>query len=200
LWSLATLASTLLVISVVSSLVSGVARAGGQMIGAGADAIAKAPLGMLGQAGVDTDDLLAPVNERLRAAGKPPVTGEQLSAAARDALQSAVRQGRLDREMLTSSLAEHTAMTQDDAREIAATIEQRFNQRATQLERQADQVGSSALQAAETTGKGLLGLFFAMLLGLAAAIAGTAIGVTRAQVAVAKRASARAERLVERHV
>jgi hypothetical protein len=110
-----------------------------------------------------------------------------------------VREGRLDREMLTTSLAQNTALSQADAREIAGTIEQRWNQQSTDLGRQAEQAGSAALQAAETTGKGLLGLFFVMLLGLIAAVAGTILGVTRAQLAVAERASERAQRLIRRH-
>jgi hypothetical protein len=64
---------------------------------------------------------------------------------------------------------------------------------------QAEQAGSAALQAEETTGKGLVGLFFAMLLGLVAAVAGTMLGMTRAQLAVAERAGERAERLIRHH-
>lgn len=65
------------------------------------------------------DDMLAPVNERLRASGRPEVTSEQLGAVSRDTLRTAVREGRLDREQLTSSLAQNTGLSQDDARAIA---------------------------------------------------------------------------------
>jgi hypothetical protein len=199
LWSLATLVGTMLVVSLVSSILGGAARVGSQAIGAAGRAVSDAPADVLGQAGISTDDLLAPVNERLRAAGKPPITAEQLGAVTRDALRTAVREGRLDRDVLTTSLAQNTAMTEADAREIATTLEGRYQRQASELRRDAEQAGSAALQAAETTGKGLIGLFFAMLLGLAAAIGGTLLGVTRAQLAVAERASARAERLVGRH-
>lgn len=199
LWSLATLVSTLLLFSFLSSLLGGVARVGGQAMGAADQAVSAAVPNLLQRSGVTTDDLLAPVNERLRASGQPEITSAQLSAAAQDALQTAVRQGRLDRELLTSSLARNTALSRTDAQEIALSLEQRWNQRSSELRQQVDQAGTAALQAAETTGKGLLGLFFAMLLGLAAAIGGTILGVTRAQLAVAERASARAERLVRSH-
>lgn len=198
LWSLATLASTMLLVSLVSTLIGGVARLGSQAMSSAGQALGAAPAEALAQTGLTTDDLLAPVNERLQAAGKAPVTSEQLGAATRDALRTAVREGRLDREMLTASLAQNTALSPADAREIAGTLEQRYDQQATQLGQQAEQTGGAALQAAEDTGKGLLGLFFAMLLGLIAAVAGTTLGVTRAQLAVAERASARAERLVRR--
>jgi len=199
LWSLATLASTFLLVSMLSSVIGGVMNVGGEAVSAAGKAIGAAPTSVLQQSGIDTDDLLAPVNERLRATGKPPVTGEQLSAFARDALRTAVREGRMDRASLTSSLAQHTALSETDARDIAATVEQRYNEQSKELRQQAEQAGTTALQAAETTGKGLLGLFFAMLLGLVAAIGGAMLGLTRAQLAVAQRASARAERLVGRH-
>lgn len=199
LWSLATLASTMMVVSLISSLLGGAARLGGEAVNAAGSALGAAPADMFSRVGISTDDLLAPVNERLRAAGRPEITSEQLGAATRDALRTAVREGRLDREVLTSSLANATALSQADARQIATSVEERWNQQASALRQGADQAGTTALAAAETTGKGLLGLFFAMLLGLIAAIAGTEVGVTRAQLAVAERASARAEKLVGRH-
>lgn len=199
LWSIATLASAMLLVGLVSSMVGGVARAGGQAASAAGQALGAAPSGLLAETGLTGDDFLAPVNERLQATGKPPVSSEQLGAATRDVLRSAVREGRLDREMLTTSLAENTGLSRADAREIAGSAEQRWNQQSSELRQEAEQAGAVALQAAETTGKGLLGLFFAMLLGLIAAVAGTMLGVTRAQLAVAERASEKAERLIRRH-
>lgn len=199
LWSIATLASTLLLVSLVSSLLGGVARIGGEAVSAAGQALGAPAANLLEQTGLTADDFLAPVNERLQATGRSPVTSEQLGAATRDVLRSAAREGRLDREMLMTSLAQNTGLSQTDARELAVTIEQRWNQQSAGLEREAEQAGSAALHAAEATGKGLLGLFFAMLLGLIAAVAGTTLGVTRAQLAVAERAGERAERLIRRH-
>lgn len=199
LWSLATLTTSLLAMSVISALVGGAAQLGGQAASAAGQALQAAPTQMLSQTGITGDDLLAPVNERLRASGKPEVTTEQLGAVTRDTLRTAVREGRLDRDLLTSSLAQNTGLSQADARDVASQVEQQFNQQSSALRQRAQEAGTTALQAAETTGKGLLGLFFAMLFGLFAAIAGTLVGVTRAQLAVAERASARAERLVEHH-
>jgi hypothetical protein len=199
LWAIATLASTMLLVSLISSLAGGVARVGGEAADAAGAALGAAPSSLLAQTGLTPDDFLAPVNQRLQATGKPTISSEQLGAATRDVLRRAVREGRLDRDTLTASLAQNTALSQADAREIASTVEQRWNQQASELGQQAEQAGSAALQAAETTGKGLLGLFFAMLLGLIAAVAGTMLGVTRAQLAVAERAGERAERLVRHH-
>jgi hypothetical protein len=189
----------LAMLSLLSGLLGGVARVGQEAIGGAGRALGAIPGDLLGSAGITTDDLLGPVNERLQRAGQPTVTGEQMSAAVRDALRTAVREGHVDREVLTTALARNTSLSQNDARELAGTLEQRFNQQASRAGEQAKQAGTTALEAAETTGKGLLGLFFAMLLGLIAAVAGASVGLTRAQVAVAERASARAERLVGRH-
>lgn len=199
LWSLATLATMFLVVSFVSSIAGGAARLGGQAMSAAGQGLGSVSGDVLGQTGLTPDDLLAPVNQRLAAAGHPPVTADQLRSAAGDALRTAVRQGRLDREMLTQSLAQNSALSPAAAREVAATVEQRFQEQGSQLRQRAEQAGTEVLQAAETTGKGLIGLFFAMLLGLVSAIAGAMVGLTRAQLAVAQRVSDRAERLVRRH-
>jgi hypothetical protein len=199
LWALATIVTTLATVSLLSGLIGGVAKVGQEAIGTAGRALGAVPGGLMESTGISTDDLLGPVNERLQRAGQPTVSGDQMGAVVRDAMRTAVRQGHVDREVLTTALARNTALSQNDAREIAGTLEQRFNQQASKAGEQAKQAGTTALEAAETTGKGLLGLFFAMLLGLVAAVAGATVGLTRAQVAVAERASARAERLVGRH-
>jgi hypothetical protein len=200
LWSLATIIGTLALFSLLSGLLGGVARVGQQAVGGMGKALGAAANGnLMGAAGISTDDLLAPVNERLKHQGMPAVSSEQLGSAVKDAMKTAVREGRVDREALTTSLARNTALSQGDARELAGPLEQRINQQASELGQKAEQAGTTALEAAESTGKGLLGLFFAMLLGLIAAVAGATVGPTRAQVAVAERATARADRLVGRH-
>jgi hypothetical protein len=198
LWSLATLVTTLATLSLLTGLVGGAARFGQEALSGASRAIGAAPDGLMAS-GISTDDLLEPVNERLEQSGLPSVSSAQLGAAVRDAMRTALREGRVDREVLTMALARNTALSQSDASELATTLEQRFNQQASELGDSAEQAGAAALQVAEATGKGLLGLFFAMLLGLVAAVAGASLGPTRAQLAVAERASARAERLVGRH-
>ena len=118
-------------------------------------------------------DLIGPINQRLRADSKPEVTAAQLEAAVKDALRTAVRTGNIDRQALVTALASNTALTARDANEIATTIEARWQevrQRGSEL---ANRASTAALQAAETTGKALLGLSIALLLGLAAALGGS---------------------------
>jgi hypothetical protein len=188
LWSLATLASAVLLVSVVSSLVGGIARLGGQAVGGTAQAVGSMDPSMLGTLGISADDLLGPVNEQLRTSGKPEVTSEQLSAATKAALSTAVREGRLDRTVVVAALTEHTELTRAQSQDVAARVEQAWNQRSSELGAQVRGMGTQALQAAETTGKGLLGLFLALLLGLGAAVLGAILGDSREQRLAARAA------------
>jgi hypothetical protein len=174
-WSLATIASVALLWVTLSAIVGGVLAAGTTIasttvtvgaIGATSDITAES-------LGLAPDEILAPVNRRLNAEGLPPVTSDQLMAAARDALRTAVKQGRLDRQVVTGALARHTALTPDEITQVAGTIEQSYEKRTAEL---ADAARARAEELADATGKAMFGLFLATLLGLAAAAAGTALG------------------------
>jgi len=191
-WSLATVGALVALASVVASLMGGAAKLGANAVSSiGAMNPVSSAL-----SSISSDDLVAPINQRLLAAGKPTVTPDQLNKAVQQAFQIAVREGHLDREVVVRSLSATTALTPDDARDIAASLEERYDQTANEM---GSRVQTTALQAAESTGKGLIGLFFAMLLGLVAAIAGSIVGVTRGQLAVAERVTERAERFAARH-
>lgn len=187
LWSLATILSLLILLSTLSGLLTGVARLSGQVVGAAGGVAMQSIAGLddasLGSVGLSANDLLVPVNARLREAGKPPITADELRAAAEDVLRTAVREGRFDRELLVQSLAQNTSLTREDAQEVAATIEQQWQQQAGALSQRAGELGSSAetaaLQAAESTGKALIVLFFLMAAGLVAAIGGVLLAVSR---------------------
>ena len=123
--------------------------------------------------GVDADDLLAPVNQRLRAEGKPAVTASTLEAAARDALNTAVRTGTFDRAVVVDALARNTALTPRDANDVAAAVEARWQSLKDRANAFAERARRAGLQALDTTGKALLGLAIALLLGLGAAMGGS---------------------------
>jgi hypothetical protein len=182
LWSLATLASAVLLVSVVSSLIGGITRIGAQAVSGAAQAVGSMDPAALG---IGADDLLGPVNDQLRASGRPALSSEQLSAATRDALSTSVREGRLDRDVLVTALARNTSLSQADASQLAARMEQQYNQKTSALGNQMRDAGTQArgavLQAAETTGKGMLGLFLALLLGLGSAVLGAMLGDSREQ-------------------
>lgn len=170
-WSLSTVASMALVWVAATALIGGAAAAGSQMAGGAGDMMGGNTLAALG---LSANDLLAPINQRLQAEGKPPVQADQLANAARDALRTSVREGRVDRDILVNSLAQNTPLTREDAMSLAGTIQGRYDAQMQAFEQQ-------ALQAGEDAGKALLGLFFGMLLGLTAAVVGATLGVGREQ-------------------
>lgn len=176
-WSVATLVATTILVMLASSIVRGAVATGGQvadtMAGAVTDTAGTVDRDTLSSLGINGNDLLGPINQRLRAAGKPEVTAAQLDAAVKDVLRTAVRTGNIDRQSLVTALADNTALTARDAAEIETTIEARWQevrQRGSEL---AGRASTAALQAAEATGKALMGLSIALLLGLAAAVGGS---------------------------
>ena len=85
------------------ALVGGAVSVGKAAVSAGGSALGAAITGSGGAArwmGIDANDALGPINERLSAEGRPTITAEQLQAGTRDVVQSAVREGQLDRETL----------------------------------------------------------------------------------------------------
>jgi hypothetical protein len=179
-WALTGIAALVLLSAAVSSAVQGAAATGAAVGRGAAAAVGVADEGVaLDQLGLSGDDLVAPINRRLQAEGMPPVTAKSLEAAARDTLRRAVREGRLDRELLVSSLARNTSLSRADAEQIANRIEQRYSEVRARAGAAKVDVTRTALQAAETAGQVLLVLSVLMLLGLGASIAGAVVSVRR---------------------
>jgi hypothetical protein len=188
LWGLTTLAGTILMGMAISSLMGAVFNVGKTAVGAAGSAV----MGAASQGGdaaktfgLNADDALGPINQRLSQEGKPAITADQLQAATSDVLSSALRTGRFDRELLVSSIAENTKLSRQDAQDVATRVEQQFNQTKGQLQQQAGQVGQQvqqgALKAADTTGRVFWGIFGALFLGLISAVLGSTLGVSKRQ-------------------
>jgi hypothetical protein len=176
-WAVTTLVAITMLLMLAASIVSGAVATGGQVVSKAAGAVESTAgtvdRDTLSSLGIDSNDLLGPINQRLRADGKPQVTSAQLEATVKDALRTAVRTGNIDRRALVTALANNTALTPRDANEVAATIEARWQevrQRGSEL---VNRASTAALQAAEATGKALMGLSIALILGLAAAAGGS---------------------------
>jgi hypothetical protein len=190
-WGLTTLAGVWLLVNLVTALVGGAAAVGKTAVQAGtgvaigaaqnADQMGK----VAGSFGLDVDDALRPINQRLEAEGKPTVTAEQLRGAASDVVQQGWAQGRVDRSLLINSIVQNTGMSRPDAEQIATTIETQVSTaRANlgdRLSNAAQSVQTGALQAADTTGKAFWGIFAALFLGLASSIVGATAGVSKRQ-------------------
>jgi hypothetical protein len=189
MWGLTTLVGLWLVGNIVSSVASGLASVGSTAVQATGAAVSAGASqgGALGQVaqnfGLDANDALGPVNQRLRAEGKPAITSAQLEAATKDVVQTAVKQGRLDRNLLVESIAQQTALSRADAEEVAGRVETQFNSVSGNLQAKAGQAAQSvqtgALKAADATGKAFWGVFGALFLGLVSAILGGFVGVGR---------------------
>jgi hypothetical protein len=165
MWGLTTLVGAMLIVSIVSRAVAGLASVGEGVIQQGTQAAR-------GQ--LNAQAIVDPINERLRAEGKPTVTAQQLEAASSDVMRQAVRTGQVDRRTLITSIAAHTNLSLADADQIATRIEQQMQGARTDLQ-------SGAAQAADTTGKAFWGVFGALFLGLLAAVFGASLGVSKRQ-------------------
>jgi hypothetical protein len=177
LWALTTILSLWILMSAASALLGGVGRLAGQAAGPAGQAMSSMMPGGAGGVGmqalgVDEQEVLAPTNRRLAAEGKPPVTIDQLAPALQAGMRSAMSGDRVDRQAMVDAMVQSTPMTRQEAQDVAAMMAPRMEQRGSQMRTTAGDVAQGALQGAEQTGKAMLALFFAMLLSLAAAIAG----------------------------
>lgn len=182
MWGLTTLIGVALAFVLVSRIVGGVASLGGTAVSGAASAVSDVDPGKIASTlGIDADDALAPVNQRLQAEGKPKITAEQLTAATRDVVQDSVRRGRVDRESLVASIAQHTALSRTDAEQVASGVERQLQSASGKVGRTLEDVKTGALTAAEDTGKAFWGVFGALLLGMLSAVLGATVGMTKRQ-------------------
>jgi hypothetical protein len=188
LWGLTTLAGTILLSMALSSLMGAVFSVGKTAVGAASTAVVGAA-SQGGEAaktfGLDANDALGPINQRLTQEGKPTITADQLQKATSDVLSTALRTGQLDREVLVTSIADNTKLSRKDAEDVATRVEQQFNQTKGQVQQKAGEVGQQvqqgALKAADTTGRVFWGIFGALLLGLVSSVIGATLGVSKRQ-------------------
>ncbi len=191
LWGFTTLVGIVIMGMALSSLLGTVFSVGRTAVGATGAAISGIASqgtqaeGLARTFGLNAEDALAPINQRLQAEGKPTITAAQLQAATQDVLNTAIREGELNRELLVNAIAENTDLSREDAQEIAGRIETQWNQQWAQLQTRVGEIGQDvqqgALQAADTTGRVFWGVFFALLLGLVSAILGATLGVSKRQ-------------------
>lgn len=189
MWALSMAVGLWAMLSVVSALASGAAHVGGAAAQATSSIVkgaANAGASIDGNdamkaLGIDTNDLLGPINQKLQQEGKPQVTASQVNATIRAVAQRGLHDGRLDRQVLVEELARNTALSQADAQQIADQTGARYQELATKVSSTVEKVGeqakSAGLQAADKTGKVLLLGGVMMLLSLGAAVGGGALGV-----------------------
>jgi hypothetical protein len=179
-WGLTVIASIMVMLMALSALMRGAVKVGSTAVdvaGASAGQLGKVSPGSLG---LDPTDLVAPINDRLRKEGMPPVTPDQLQGVMKEVIETSVRQGGdISRPMLVDIVARRTSLSGADAERVATAIESEMSGLATRGREVASQAGETAMQAAETTGKLVLSLSVMMMLTLGAAILGSILSVRR---------------------
>jgi hypothetical protein len=125
---------------------------------------------------VSYDDMVGPINDRLRAQGKPTITSEQLENVIRATARHTMRDGRLDRDAAADELARDTALSRAEADDVVAQLDQRWND---ERELVRDQAVRTTQDAADTAGKTLAGAGASLLLGFGAALCGALFGAYR---------------------
>jgi hypothetical protein len=192
MWGLTTLMGIWLLSNAVSSVAGGLFSVGktavqatGATVAAGASQAGNLE-GLARSFGLDANDALRPINERLTAEGKPTVTAEQLKAATGDVVDTAVRERRIDRQSLLLAITSNTDLSRSDAQEVAIRVENQFNAFQDKAGQAAQSIQTGALKAADATGKVFWGVFGAMFLGLVSAILGGMVGVSRHQKELAE--------------
>ena len=186
MWALALGVGLWAMMSLVSTLAGGVGRVAGAAGSATSSVVsgaAKSSDSAMSALGIDANDMIGPINERLRKEGKPTITAEQMSATMKALAQRGVRQGHMDREVIVQEVARNTSLSRPDAEDVANDLERKYQEVSTSAGAKLDEVGEKAkhigLEAADKTGKALLLGGIMMLLSLGAAIAGGALGVPR---------------------
>lgn len=175
MWALALCIGLYAMMSVVSSLVSGVGKV------AGAAGSATSSLVSETVKNVDTGDMLGPINERLRREGKPAVTEQQLDATTKALAKHGIGQGKLDRETIVQDVAANTSLSRADAEQVATQIEAQYRDTSAKVSAAGEKAKDVGLEVADKTGKALLLGGLMMLLSLGSALAGGALGVRRAR-------------------
>jgi FAD/FMN-containing dehydrogenase len=166
LWGLTTILGVLLIGAFLTTVIGGVARAGAGAVGAapGVEQLQRT-LGLTAQ------DLIGPVNQQLQEQGMPPITVQQLELALQDAANTAFREGRFDQAVFVDALAQNTNLNRAQAQELIATYGGELQQQLGAFGEQVTEVGTRVFWA----------VFFALLLGLVASMAGGALGVNTKQ-------------------
>ncbi|MBA3456099.1 MAG: hypothetical protein H0T42_23575 [Deltaproteobacteria bacterium] len=170
MWGVTAIAGLVFTLWMVSQAALGAAKASEQM----GDRKDVAQAVIVSDAHTEAREALVPINNRLRLAGKPQISADQLVGA----IRSSTDDGEIDREDFEKDLAKQTALSKDEAAAVATELGPRTNTIATRASRSTPQE-HDAMNAAENAGKGLLALGMAILLGIGTSILGALLAMRR---------------------
>jgi hypothetical protein len=176
MWALTAIVGLVATISIVAAVAQGAMRHRRVML-------ATDPWGQrepaMNPIGVDTGELLGPINDRLAAQRKPTITEPQLDAALRGVVRSGIARGNFDQELLIDQLVANTRLSRADAAEIERQIEAQLDISGTQPHAVEHRAQRAVLDAADATGKALATAGFSLLLSLIAAVGGAMLALRR---------------------
>jgi len=184
MWAITSILGLCTTIWLVAMVAAGAARAGGAAIDAtghmtsgSSDAELRAPT--LRELGLDANNVLGPINQRLTADNKPAVSVAQFEAAVRGMVQSGLARGDFDQELLIDQLVAHTSLSRADANDVERQIEAQLDPLDTRpyhLEHRAERFVVSAVDA---SGRALATGGLALLLGLITSVIGAMVAMRR---------------------
>ena len=167
LWGATGLAGTMLIASAMGAFAAQAAQAGGEVASMA-----------VGQANINMEAALTPLNAKLQAAGKPTVSPQQLKAISNDAVTMAATRGSFDKEAFVTVVAEDTALSRADVQEVFASTIQQADRRMAVLREKA---AAAAQTAAVATGRALWAIFGLLTTALVGSVLGASLGMARVQ-------------------
>jgi hypothetical protein len=197
MWALSAVAFAWLFVNLIGSVMDGAVGAGKQALSLSGRSVASSLQGaealqsaagnitqLLGDnLGLDVNDALRPINERLQAAGRDPIKPQQIAEAAKNVARQGLKDGKVDSEMLTKAVLDNTPLERRDADEISQRLQTQFQasrEKMYDAMAQAKQKAQEGAYAtADVTGKAFWAIFTVLFMGMLAGIGGGLLGVDR---------------------
>jgi hypothetical protein len=177
MWALTAIVGLVATISIVAMVAAGAARHRGAMLGGPwAD---QAEPASLRQLGIDANEVLGPINDRLSAQHKPTITVSQFEAALRGVMRDGAARSDFDQDLLVDQLVAHTRLSHADAVDVERQVEAQLGTTDTRPHALERRVEHHMLDAADATGKALATAGISLLLSLIAAIGGAVLALRR---------------------
>lgn len=141
---------------------------------------------------IDPDDVMRAMNAKLQEHGRKPISREQAERAVKRVADQAMREKKVDRNMILDAVAQDTSLSRQDAELVADEVTQKVSAAKAELQSRLDEakrqfdeakqvatekLEKAANEAAEMASKAFGSLFLALALGLVAAGGGAALGV-----------------------
>ena len=183
-WALSTVAGIVASFAFATLITSSVVQLGSAALQATGNVASQAASGLGTQQissaasalGINENDLVAPINQKLQAAGKPPITAQQLEQTIREVAKRGVRQGHLDRQTLVTAIANQTSLSRTDAQQVVGQISDRADKIWNQVQSKVQDAKQTVAKGVNSLGYDVLWIGIALILALIASAIGGSLG------------------------